>query len=104
MMVFALLVIPLILAVFIPPLGGPLVQAVLWLFFVAPFKLVFWLVRSTTEGQEEQQFVEPSLRQTDIEVDVRTPGLPPPPDWYNDPTRQGQLRWWDGRQWAEHTR
>lgn len=46
MMVFAVLVIPLILAVFIPPVGGPLVQGVLWLFFVAPFRLVASVVRS----------------------------------------------------------
>jgi uncharacterized protein YxjI len=27
----------------------------------------------------------------------------PPPSWYDDPAGNGQLRWWDGRQWTEHT-
>jgi uncharacterized RDD family membrane protein YckC len=25
------------------------------------------------------------------------------PGWYTDPTAPGQLRWWDGQQWSEHT-
>jgi hypothetical protein len=26
-----------------------------------------------------------------------------PPGWYQDPHRQGQQRYWDGRVWTEHT-
>jgi len=34
------------------------------------------------------------------------PGAPsgPPPGWYNDPGGAPALRWWDGREWAPHTR
>lgn len=27
----------------------------------------------------------------------------PPPAWYPDPSGTPQLRWWDGRQWTQHT-
>lgn len=26
----------------------------------------------------------------------------PPPNWYNDPVRPAQLRYWDGTRWTEH--
>jgi hypothetical protein len=26
----------------------------------------------------------------------------PPPGWYNDPSGQARLRWWDGSRWTEH--
>src|SRR5687767_5781002 len=28
---------------------------------------------------------------------------PPAPNWYPDPGRSGGFRYWDGRQWTEHT-
>ncbi|MGI8682762.1 MAG: phospholipid scramblase-related protein [Mycobacteriales bacterium] len=28
---------------------------------------------------------------------------PPPPGWYADPSGAAAQRWWDGRQWSEHT-
>ena len=29
---------------------------------------------------------------------------PPPPGWYDNPGDPDSLRWWDGQQWAAHTR
>lgn len=29
--------------------------------------------------------------------------ITPPPGWHPDPTITGQLRYWDGAQWSEHT-
>lgn len=26
----------------------------------------------------------------------------PPPGWYDDPTRSGAARWWDGSRWTQH--
>jgi hypothetical protein len=31
-------------------------------------------------------------------------GDQPPAGWYDDPGAAGQLRWWDGSAWTEHTR
>lgn len=39
-------------------------------------------------------------------ADVRNaPGAEvPEPGWYADPTRPGQVRWWDGSAWSDHVR
>ena len=31
-------------------------------------------------------------------------GLPPGPGWYDDPWRQGALRWYDGNDWTQQSR
>lgn len=37
-----------------------------------------------------------------VEKPSQTP-VSPPPGWYNDPSIPGQLRYWDGARWTEHT-
>jgi hypothetical protein len=48
----------------------------------------------TSSGKEPEKVPEP--------VGAPTSDLPPPA-WAPDPTGQHRLRWWDGRQWTDHT-
>lgn len=109
LVVFALLIIPLILSVFIPPLGGPLVQAVLWLFFVAPFRLLVRLAqgmadvgRRETDTRLKRQTI--TLRSEYVQPSSpNSPMVLAPPGWYDDPWQPHNLRCWDGQIWTEDT-
>jgi Protein of unknown function (DUF2510) len=39
----------------------------------------------------------------DYDPDMPAAPSGPPPGWYGDPGGTSALRWWDGRQWTEHT-
>ncbi len=98
MLVAACLVIPVLLAVLVPPLGGPMVSGVLWLFFVAPVRLAIWLRQRGTANREETE--ADADRRADEEVDR----VNAPPGWYADPRSEARMRWWDGIEWTDHTK
>ena len=78
----ACLVLPALLAFFVPALGGPLVLRVLDFFFVRPFKLGYRLARSLSRADAAGE---------------RAPG------WYDDPDDGERVRWWGGTSWTGFT-
>ena len=58
------------------------------------------------ERQTQSVSSEPNLSQSGLPANPHTitpPQPQPPAGWYPDPAGSDGLRYWDGRQWTEHT-
>jgi len=64
--------------------------------------LTILVVRGITDRQEAQQAVDPAPTSRPIERRVVGPVTPDGPDWYPDPARRYDHRYWDGTGWTEH--
>lgn len=67
-----------------------------WAFAVLLLWLVTFPLYLSTRSRDIGQRRAPTAT-------VGTVPTTPPAGWYDDPSQQGRMRWWDGVAWSDHT-